>query len=586
MFEDIAKSLKKSGGSTSFGSSREPQHPDGYSEESLRWPHISRSINEGLADAWFEAYNPVPILKSVPPQAAKDPNDYFKFFASFLLDDERMQVVPAFKKEFADFGEIQKLDTSPLGQSLISSLEQLGVNWFYETSYPVDERTVVEMSDLHEEGIAQWQTYFGMPLQQKFRVYKNSQGVETIVWFTNSLAATRDFEHIRTRAYDLDGEIYESEIAEEDVRNGALTFGQWSTEFFIPSLAKKLFYLSETDFPSNIMSFPRSSAYRELDEAKFPHPFIVNERRASARGAFDERLGSLVASSTIFPNVISMGWSFTASDHESISIILTRITDALIKINSYLEDGYLNFNGPDDPYQFDLVTLSASAFNADSERRGSALGLSQWIPVVRVGFLLNQSNVRGDEANERLSGIRDDRLRAEFSWLSLDGAGAPVASSINSFVYIWLLKEQRWDEIDRLLDAAVRLEVVNQSTNALSNWALSHHLRGDDDTAIELFERALGREDKYAESEASFFLARILDSRGESVRAAEYRKRCDAAGGYSLPQFMSEDGGSKTLGAKAPLAQEQPSAKFCTNCGSEFTRAQSRFCGECGTERK
>jgi hypothetical protein len=585
MFDDVAKSKKKLIGSSSYGSSREPKLPDGYVEDSLRWPHIGRVLNEGLADAWFEAYNPVPILESVPPAAAEDPDENFTLFASFLFEGERMKTVPSFKKEFEDFGEVQKLDDSPLGKSLIGSLEQLGVNWSYETTYLVDEKTLVELPELHQEGIAQWSTYFGMPVQQRFRVYKNAQGLETIVWFSNVLAATREFEHIRTRSFDMDDEVYEVQIEDEDLKNGVLTFGQWSTKFFIPSLAKKLFYLAETDFPSNILAFPRSSAYHELDEAEFPAPFIANERRVSCKAVFDETLGSLVEFVTIFPNVISMGWSFSASEHESISIIVSRITDALVKINSYLEDGYLNFNGPDEPYQFDKVVLSASTFDANSERVGSAMGLSRWIPVVRVGFLLNESQVRGVAAIESEASKDDENLRSEFAWLSNDGAGAPVAHSINSFVYVWLLSEKRWDEIDRLLDAAVRLEKKDQSTNALSNWALSFHLRGDDETAIELFEKALDRDDKYAEDEASFFLARILDSKGESSRALVYRKRCEAAGGYSLPDFMLEDGDAKTLGAKESRLQNQPSAKFCTNCGSAFTSDQSRFCGECGTER-
>jgi tetratricopeptide (TPR) repeat protein len=600
MFDDILKSMK-SGGSSSYGASRVPNIPDGYSEDALRWSQISRTLNEGLADAWFEAYNPVPILESVPPEAALDPKKYFDLFASFLFEEDRMKVVPSFKKEFSDFGEIQKLDNSPLGQALIASLEKLGVSWYYETTYPVDEKTVVELLDLHEEGIAQWGTYFGMPVQQRFRVYKNSQGVETIVWFSNVLAATREFEHIRTRTFEMDDTVYVSEIEEEEVQNGALTFGQWSTEFFIPSLAKKLFYLAETDFPSNIMAFPRSSAYRDLDETKFPHPFVVNERRASAQGSYDSNLGSLLASSTIFPNVISMGWAFSASDHESISIILTRITDALVKINSYLEDGYLNFNDPDEPYQFDRVVLSASTFDVASDQQRSAMGLSRWIPVVRVGFLLNETNVRGSAVFEGPSAREDQHLRAEFAWLSNDGAGAFVSNAINSYVYVWLLPDNRWDEVDRLLDAAVRLEVKNQSTNALSNWGISYHLRGDDNKAIELFEKALSREDGYAEAEASFFLALIWDSRGDTSRADSFRTRCEAAGGYSLPAFMSGEVTAPSSGLTksnpqdklaAPSsgltksnAQDKPTASFCTNCGSQFARATARFCAECGTAR-
>ena len=45
---------------------------------------------------------------------------------------------------------------------------------------------------------------------------------------------------------------------------------------------------------------------------------------------------------------------------------------------------------------------------------------------------------------------------------------------------------------------------------------------------------------------------------------------------------MSED--EPDLAKDAPL-EELKVAKFCTNCGSKFTRAASRFCPDCGTER-
>lgn len=593
MFDDIIKSIKTGGSSlgassrkgSSFGSSRTPTYPDGFSESALSWSSVGLAINEGLADEWFSAYNPVPIIESVSPEARYDPADNFKSFAPFLFDNDRMTVIPSFKKKFEDFGEIQKIDLSPLGKSLISALEKLGVTWSFETVFPVDEQTVMELPDVHEEGIAQWRSYFGMPVQQRFRIYKDAQGVETIVWFCHVLAATREFEHLRTRWFELEDGMYETEIAEEDVARGALTFGQWSTEFFIPSLAKKLFYLAETPFPSSIMAFPRSMGYKELDEAKYPDPFFVNERRAHVGGAYDEEGGGFLASSSLFPNVISMGWAFKSSDFESISTILPQVTDGLVRINSYLEDGYLNYNGADEPYQFDLVVLSASTFDPQSEKSGSASGLSRWVPVVRAGFLLNETNVRAMAANELLHSESRESLRNEYSWLSNDGAGAFVASSINSFVYVWLIPEQRWEEVDRLLDAAVRLDVKCQSTNALSNWGISFYMRNEMEIARELFEKALQRPDGYAEAEASFFLARIWESKGNAVKAAEYTVRCENAGGYSAPDFLSKSTLTKASKSSAFGESSPQLSRFCTNCGSEFPTAEARFCSECGTAR-
>jgi tetratricopeptide (TPR) repeat protein len=606
MFDDILKSAKsggdspglsKSGGGSlgspkstgkGLGSSKTPKYPDGFSEGSLSWSALSRTIVESLADLWFDAYGPVPILESMSKEAALDPKKFFDLFAPFLFGDNPVKIIPTFKKEYEDFGEIQKIDESPLGKSLIATLDKLGVIWFYETAYPLDETTSIEMLDAHDEGIAQWTSYFGMPVQQRFRVYKDKKGVETIVWFSQVLAATRPFEHLRIRSFEVDGEKYESEVDEEEVSKGALTFGQWSTEFFIPSLAKKLFYLAETQFPSSLFSLPRTSAYSGLDEAKLPVPFLVNERRASAVGVFSDEGDSLLVTSTLLPNVISMGWAFTASDHESLDIIISRISDGLVRISSYLEDGYLNCNEPDNPYQFNRVVLSATVFDEECEAQQSALGLSRWIPVIRVGFLLNESNVRGAAANEAYGKGRDDKHRSEFAWLAEDGAGAFVASAINTLVYSWLISEKRWDEIDRLLDAAARLNVKDQSTNALSNWAISYHLRGDEDTAIRIFGEALEREDRYAEREATYFLALIWDSKGDKKKADEYRARCDAAGGYSSPDFMSLESGTEPSADKTrPLGKtsDNTRSKFCTSCGAKFATDVSRFCGECGTQR-
>ena len=606
MFDDNLKSTKSGGGSPGLpksgsgslgspkssgkglGSSKSATYPDEFAEGSLSWPALSRTIVEGLADEWFKSYGPVPILESLSKEAARDPKKFFDLFAPFLFGDNPVKIIPSFKKEYEDFGEIQKIDESPLGKSLIATLDKLGVIWFYETHYLIDEKTVLEMPDAHDEGIANWASYFGMNVQQRFRVYKDKKGVETIVWFSQVLAATRPFEHLRTRSFEVDGQVYESEVEEEEVSKGALTFGQWSTEFFIPALAKKLFYLAETQFPSSLFAFPRTSAYSGLDEAKLPVPFLVNERRAGAVGVFEDEGNSLLTTSTFLPNVVSMGWAFTASDHDSLNIIISRISDGLVRINSYLEDGYLNCNNPDNPYQFDRVVLSATVFDEECESQQSALGLSRWVPVIRSGFLLNESNVRGAAANDTFSKSRDDKLRSEFAWLAEDGAGAFVASAINTLVYVWLLAEKRWDEIDRFLDAATRLDVKDQSTNALSNWAISFYLRGDEDNAIRLFVEALEREDRYAEREATYFLALIWDSKGDKKKADEYRARCDAAGGYSPPDFMTLESGPEPSADKTkPLGKTSDNArsKFCTSCGAKFATDVSRFCGECGTQR-
>jgi hypothetical protein len=74
--------------------------------------------------------------------------------------------------------------------------------------------------------------------------------------------------------------------------------------------------------------------------------------------------------------------------------------------------------------------------------------------------------------------------------------------------------------------------VPNQSTNALSNWAISKYVAGDFGSAKDLFLQALERSDQYAEREASFYLSKIFQREGNRKLSRFYEKRCRKAGGY------------------------------------------------------
>jgi tetratricopeptide (TPR) repeat protein len=71
----------------------------------------------------------------------------------------------------------------------------------------------------------------------------------------------------------------------------------------------------------------------------------------------------------------------------------------------------------------------------------------------------------------------------------------------------------------------------------MSNWGISFFLRGKFDSAIAAFQSAIDREDKFCEDEASFYLSKIYEKQGDLVKSEEYRKRCEAAGGYE-PTFL------------------------------------------------
>ena len=81
------------------------------------------------------------------------------------------------------------------------------------------------------------------------------------------------------------------------------------------------------------------------------------------------------------------------------------------------------------------------------------------------------------------------------------------------------------------------MSVKDQSTKAMSNWGIAFYLQGKIELAITAFEIVLEREDKFAENEACFYLSKIYEKQGDLVKSEEYRKRCEAAGGYE-PTFL------------------------------------------------
>lgn len=103
---------------------------------------------------------------------------------------------------------------------------------------------------------------------------------------------------------------------------------------------------------------------------------------------------------------------------------------------------------------------------------------------------------------------------------------------INDIIFSVCIKTENWDMIDFLAPKAISLNVPNQSTNAVSNWAISKYVAGDFGSAKDLFLQALERSDQYAEREASFYLSKIFQREGNRKLSRFYEKRCRKAGGY------------------------------------------------------
>jgi hypothetical protein len=591
-----------------FGSSKKLVTPEGFTEGGISWNQLLLVAVDSAADDWFSDLNPAPIGE-VLQKGALDADEYMapylNDFAPFYTGEDAPLAIPRLEINLDDLGEQINLTEGTLGPAIIAALESAGVAWRFENRFPISHFESVEFPDSQAEGISQWSTFFGMPFEQTFRIFRNSEGEEVCLWSSKMLAATRPFEHLTTREVTdvSDGQTYIAEIKPESISKGALTFGEWSTKFFIPLFAKRLFFMAETPFPSTaMMRFRRQFAFGEdVSAENLPRPVIVNSRREYARGVFDEAPNGFLSSGTIMPNVIEMGWTFSTSNQAEIRKILEVATEGLKRIASILEDGYLNHRTPESNFPFDLALLSAANFDADYVQGGTALGLSQWVPVVRLGFLLNETNLRLHEAVGK--GNVDEQV-----WISYDGAGGYVPNAINSLVFSTLIEAETWVTVDRLLDAAVLMEVGNESTNSLSNWGIAKFKQGLVDEAIEKFELALARPDKYSEGEASYWLAEIWEQRGDAARSEEFRARCKAAGGYVPGGGFSPSGGafnppaqasgglskssSSGLGGGGGLGSPAPApaaagnlAAFCGQCGTKFENAAAKFCGNCGSPR-
>lgn len=569
-----------------FGKSKVPDVGEHYAKESLTWLNMARKITDGLADDWFKDLGPLPISK-VRTKAELADRELIDEYLSSFFEDEEKKLLPEAEKFENSFGELVPLHESQIGKALINVLTRTGIEWNYRTIVPIDHFEFAEIPELNFEGVSQWGTYFGLPFDQFFKVYRDESGLETCTWASDVLVATRPFEHMTTRIFHEDGVPYQHANDAKFLASGGLGFGQWPIKIFLPVILKWLFYLAETPYPANIMSFSRSLPFGEtFPEEKLPKPYFINKHNARVSGAYEQTSGGFLASASLMPNVIEAGWSFQTTEESEIETILGVINEGLVKVMTILEDGYLNHRSSESPFQFDFALYSAVAFDSDIEPGIDALGLSCWVPGSRVGILLHETHVR---AREALTANRFEELEE----IAFNGVGPFVVNVINSLVFGHMLNSEYRYMVDRLLEAGYLMDVDGESTNALSNWGIVKYLRDETDDAIQKFELALERQDRFAEAEASYYLSKIWGERGNSQKAKTYLDRCLEAGGYKeSAEAGSSSSGSSGLRKKSESglsSVEKPAtllapSKFCSQCGEEFAES-ARFCSGCGASR-
>lgn len=515
---------------------RVAKYPEEYSEESLTWTQVSKKIVSALADSWFEKYGPREALETLPPKQISYDRSIREILNTGMVVGNGYKLISEFSKTFNEMNlSLCALSKTRLGPKLMSSMEKLGLESSREKILLVDDLHGVDVpEELSMTICSDWETYFGDRFQQKTSIYRNSEGKEFVYWYSDVLYGTRP--HIDHKLYELALDPNEPEnkqefrLTEADLESGLLSFSAWSHKLHIPWLAKTLFYLGETAFPSSLITMDRKLAFSGLNEEKLPLPHleILNLSQVTLiQTNHLSREKTYRGLNSLAPQVVRMGWLFDAEDFESHEIILRTITTAMIKIHSYLQDGYINRNEFGQPFYFDGVLHSANQLESRFAENNLQGCYNRWMPLPHVfeAIAVTEENVKliGDPESEE--------GKQKLIWIVDEGVGSgAVSSCINTSIFYHFIPNKYDPEFYAI--TAYRYNFPDESTNALSNFGISRFVEGRYDEAKKLFEMALSREDKYAESEAAFYLHKILEMQGDKAGSEEYRIRCEKAGGY------------------------------------------------------
>jgi hypothetical protein len=495
----------------------------------LNWSTLARRITDGLAADWFAEYQLVSLKESIRPRTVSELFDILTPFGvrEDMPESEPRRVIPNLMIEVPNFGERVQIEESKLGRLVMETLNARGVKWSFG-SETVTQRdgSDVEVIDPFM-GLAHWQTAFGLPVAQTFEIYLRD-GREFCYWSAEQLLCTRPFEQFNEMLVNNEDDPTSPLAALSgipDDKTGEVTFGEWSTHFYIPMLAQSLFYLVETPLPSGLFSLSRAMGYKGIDPNNLPRPRLMLIRNRAAFGLAGNEIDGAE-----FPACIAFGWEFSYEDSKDIEIAIETMADGLVNISSCLEDGFLNHANPESGYSWDWALFSACVLNTHYVEGGSHLGYPFWIPATFAGAIAAESR----EIHSKLDVATGDEQVHLAEALALDGVGYSAVCGINTMAFSVLrghAEENEWF-IDHLLDCAVRFEIENESTNALSNWGIIKFEMGDLDGAKDKFLLALAREDRYAEAEASHYMSLICEAKNNAILAEEYKRRCKAAGGY------------------------------------------------------
>lgn len=582
-----------------FGDDKVMQAKEGFTPEAYSWNNAMLQITDGRADTWFQDLNPTPIedVLTDTELGGQEEREHRSRFAYAFFGENAKNVLPGLEIEFADLGEQRPIEATVIGAKLLKVLEKLGVSWAYNERRAISHENSIEWTN-KDEGVAQFQNHFGIPVPQRFRVFVNPDGKETLVWSTELLIATREYLHESERYVHSGDQVTKIQQSAEYLKKGGLSFGRWSERIHLPVFMKSLFFLAETPFPSTaLITMPRTIAFKDVPPANMPRPFIYFERNSMAIGPFEKTGNNYNWTGSLFPTVMHGGWLFTNEDEVELETSLVVASNGITAISTIIEDGFHNYQRDDYPAPYDEVLGCAAVLDWSFGNGITAHGRSRWIPGSRIGFLLKDTEIRFHAAVKAGTG---DGPRRELWALNDDGAGQFVAAAVNNLAWYFFMPEiSKYPEDlpihERILLQASRLRVKNDSVNCLSNLGILNYMAYKTERAIELFNMVLDDPDDYSDNEALFYLIRIYDQLGETTKAEEYRRRYAEVKPYGWPlqdqiplsKVSDADTSDSTPKPQVHLTElPKALAQFCGSCGKQFSSDAEKFCGGCGSERK
>ena len=511
----------------------------GVSRENSPWYKQSLRLVDPNSDSWFESFGPMPAseLHQVPLAAMGKVAGLLSYVAASDL-----KIVPGFEVSQDELRSPLEIPDTTLGREFLKALEREQVEFGYKSAWAVNHENFEELEGkkrIH----GQWATDAGTPFVQSLEIHKDQEGNEVAYWFVDLLVTPVHIEGVNQFEFESDDDDGSVDTYTLEPDSGGFSIGQLSTKLALPVFLKQLAFMSETPFPSTqIMTMSRDLAFSGVPEDARPVPFFTIKDNAEANG-FSRLQTSRNAGETnayegsIFPQVVQFGWRLSTKAIQHLEKLLPVIINGCSSAMTTTEDGYVNFRSPDFSAPWDDVLGNPCSKLMDGASRKSRAGAPQWIPVTQIGDLLVQTR------DLYLSSIEDKKAgqhaayREKLVRVVEDGAGPFLVHGINSFIYSHLIPElpQKPDlisEIEYFANQAADQLMEGQSTNAISNLGIAYFKLKDFDSSSNAFLTALNKADRFAEAEASYFMALIEKERGNLELAKNYVERCRLAGGY------------------------------------------------------